>query len=104
QWPGRTRWICSTAWRKTTLSLGALLLMLGNSVVPDNAGVDFLIGGRRSLRSLWPPAPPLAPGWRSHPALARISSKNRPRDRTWNAGFRAAIICPRTDKRARTVV
>src|SRR5450432_948028 len=39
QWPGRQRWICSTAWRKTTLSLGAALLMLDNSLTRDNASV-----------------------------------------------------------------
>jgi len=30
----------------------------------------FLIGGRRALRALWSPAPPLASGWQSHPPLA----------------------------------
>ena len=39
QWPGRQRWICSTAWRRTTLSLGAMLLMLDNSVTADDASV-----------------------------------------------------------------
>jgi hypothetical protein len=39
QWEGRQRWICSTACRRTTLSLGALLLMLGNSVDLDNTRV-----------------------------------------------------------------
>jgi len=39
QWEGRQRWICSTAWRRTTLSLGALLLILDNSVDPDNTRV-----------------------------------------------------------------
>jgi len=32
--------------------------------------VSYLIGGRRSLRSLWSPAPPLAQGWQGPPSLA----------------------------------
>src|SRR5258708_34873125 len=39
QCPGRQRWICSTAWRKTTLSPGAVLLLVDNRVDLGNASV-----------------------------------------------------------------
>jgi serine/threonine protein kinase len=39
QCPGKQRWICSTACLRTTLSLGAGLPMLDNSLVPDNTPV-----------------------------------------------------------------
>ena len=54
QWLGKQPWICSIACRSTTLSLGAGLLMLDNSVTPDNRHRQFCVspGAVSSARSL----------------------------------------------------
>jgi hypothetical protein len=53
QCPGRQRWICSIAWRRTTLSLGGVLFIADNSVTPDNAAVKNLRHSRGMRHALF---------------------------------------------------
>src|SRR5579862_7739428 len=92
QCPGKQRWICSTDWRKTTLSLGAVLFMLDNRVERDNAAV------KKTTR---PAAVRFACVLRPrHVALCESRSGNHPVVRGLQPGAAALRLQPRNWPRA----